>query len=54
MAGPTGPDLVSLDKAWFNLMHRIGVYGPKNVSAAAAQLNRIYQMTGMKRGKLPQ
>lgn len=48
-AGPVGPvgEQLSVEKAWTNLMTRIGKTSPDRVQRGAAYLNAVDRITGM-------
>lgn len=51
----TGPVSIQIDlhNAWYNLMTRIAVYGPKMVNRGSAHLDAVDQITRMKSNRLP-
>lgn len=53
--GPVGdPQAVfGVHQSFYNLMHRIGIYGPKSIQASSALLNGIDRATGMSSKKQP-
>ena len=53
--GTTGTVSVEIDlhQAWYNLMTRVGVYGPKLVGDGHAHLDAVQKITGIKTNRLP-
>lgn len=54
-AGPVGPVSVEIDlhNAWYNLMTRIAVYGPRLVNKGSGHLDAVDTITKMKSNRLP-
>lgn len=59
-SGPPGPEgtlspnvVYGAHNAFYDLMHRVGIYGPKSIQASSALLNGIDRATGMSSKKQP-
>lgn len=54
LQGPIGVQkAVTVQKAWDNLMSRIGIYTPKLVQYGATNLQHVDNITGMHSNRLP-
>lgn len=50
--GPVGVE-IDLHNAWYRLMDRIGVYGPKMVYQGSLHLDAVDRITGISTKRLP-